>query len=291
MADNRPLYNGQLVNFTVAFTASSDKTNYTTYILTDTLAAGLSYTAANSNITANGTALTSPGDYSITSETIGNQTVVTATINNNNNVAGNNIVVTIGSTVTDMTKVVSGQLANTASIDVNGTAGLNQNSNSITVDFETFQSYAINNTTSPNDRAINAVLGDLVEFDGSLTAPNYSDPYNVTIQMQLPTGTTLSTSDSTVLYGTTPTDVDGTWSTLTGNVAQYSFTNSSSINNELISIVLKVNITDNHAIENSFNNTFDLSIGENPTTTSNTVTTIFIKPLDTVTKAVVAYTK
>lgn len=284
---NRPLYNGQSIAFTVTFTASSDQTNYTTYVVKDILAAGLSYSSAT--VTANSVSLTSGTDYTASSTTVDGHDVVTITINNNAKVAGNSVVATINTTVSDMTEIIDAQLANQATVTVNGTDGMGTDSNSVTVAFETFQTVSINNTTTAN-QVINAIVGNTAPFTGTFKTPDYSDAYNVVIRMQLPTGTSLKTTSSTVLYGASSTPVGGTWTTETGNIAQYSFTNSAVLRNQDVTITLTAQIDNNQTIESSFNNVFGLAIGGNPETSSNSVTTIFVKPLTTVTKAVVDYT-
>ncbi|WP_244833538.1 isopeptide-forming domain-containing fimbrial protein [Clostridium sp. BJN0001] len=283
----RPLYNGQAVNFTVSFTASSDTTNYTSYVIEDTLALGLNY--VSTSVTANSVTLIADTDYTVSSTTVDGHDVVTITVTNNVKVAGYTVVATINTAVDDLTQIVGGELTNTATVDVNGASGLEKVSNTVTINFETFQTVSISNTTTPN-RVINAVVGNAVNFTGTFTAPDFSDAYSVVIRMALPTGTSLKNLTSSVVYGASSTDVGGTWSTQTGNIAQYVFTNSAAIRNQDITITLDSQIDNNQTIENSFNNVFKLAIGGNPETSSSAVTTIFVKPVSAVTKAVIDYT-
>lgn len=263
------LWNGSVVNFTLAFDAPPSSNGYNKFTLQDTFPDGMIFdtTSSENKVTAGGTLVTEGVTFT---PGLDNKSI-TVVIVNNDQVSGKSIVVTIPTVVADKTKIPTDDytVTNTGSIYINDYSELETESNGKDIVFAPLTA-TISNTTTPNTYALD-YTGE-IPFTAEFTAPNFQDGYEFVVSMNYDdTNFEFDPQDinNTVKVGSNA--IETLW-TIVGNTIKATFDNSAVSQNKKVVINLVQKIASGAGVT-AFDNIFNLSIDGTAMTPSSSVRT------------------
>lgn len=275
----QPLVNGARVAFTITFTIPADiQSTYGNGIVKDTLPTGFSlYTGAGSEtqVQVGTTTLTATTDYTVST----NGQNVTFNINNASLTAGENLVVTIDTSVTDSATVQTPS-TNTADLTFASVSGILGTGS---VEYSLINPGPISYT---GNTLVSGMIGAIVPITLEYTTDGTTDSFNYVITNDF--GANLTYTGVTASYQPATGDPVTITPTVTDPVqpsTAYTFTiaNVTGMADSTVTLVINTTMNTTGSAATTITNTSNLSIGG--TTASTDTATLTVVPKITVTKA------